>query len=183
MMTCHFWAQNGLFAPNKIFFWNITSIILIYWLATFIVQNFKKILFANPELWGCTIFGPKMAHFPWDFFFFIKHVNEPWFFHSCLSTCQNQSEILAIKEYKNLIGWGPFLAITWEPDFSQACSFCIMLMNHKNFHFTQIPDKTNDVIFLKSPNTMFRAIFDQKSDSVTHNFIWAPSTMLSFRKN
>ena len=30
-----------------------------------------------------------------------------------------------------------------------------MLMNHKNFHFTQIPDKTNDGIFLKSPETMF----------------------------
>ena len=60
-----------------------------------------------------------------------------------------------IKEYWNLIGQEPFLAITWEPDFSQACSFRRMLMNHKNFHFTQIPDKTNDVIFLKSPNTMF----------------------------
>ena len=35
-----------------------------------------------------------------------------------------------------------------------------MLMNHKNFHFTQIPDKTNNVIFLKSPKTMFWAIFD-----------------------
>ena len=30
-----------------------------------------------------------------------------------------------------------------------------MLMNHKNFHFTQIPDKTNDMIFLKSPKTIF----------------------------
>ena len=30
-----------------------------------------------------------------------------------------------------------------------------MLMNRKNFHFTQIPDETNDVIFLKSPETMF----------------------------
>ena len=35
-----------------------------------------------------------------------------------------------------------------------------MLMNHKNFHFTQISDKTNDVIFLKSPKTMLWAIFD-----------------------
>ena len=26
-----------------------------------------------------------------------------------------------------------------------------MLMNHKNSDFTQIPDKTNDMIFLKSP--------------------------------
>ena len=30
-----------------------------------------------------------------------------------------------------------------------------MLMDHNNFHFTQIPDKTIDVIFLKSPKTMF----------------------------
>ena len=30
-----------------------------------------------------------------------------------------------------------------------------MLMNHKNFHFTQIWDKTNDMIFLKSPKTLF----------------------------
>ena len=52
-----------------------------------------------------------------------------------------------VKEYWNLIGRKAFLAITWEPDFSQACSFRKMLMNHKNFHFTKIPDKTNDEIF------------------------------------
>ena len=52
-----------------------------------------------------------------------------------------------VKEYWNLIGRKPFLAITWKPDFSQACSFRKMLMNHKNFHFTKIPDKTNDEIF------------------------------------
>ena len=34
-----------------------------------------------------------------------------------------------------------------------------MLMNHKNFHFTQIPDKTNDMIFLESPKTMFLGHF------------------------
>ena len=66
---------------------------------------------------------------------------------------------MTIKEYWNLIGQEPFLAITWEPDFSQACSFRRMLMNHKNFHFTQIPDKTNDMIFLKSPKTMFLGHF------------------------
>ena len=34
-------------------------------------------------------------------------------------------------------------------------------MNHKNFNFTQIPDKTNDVIFLKSPKTLsFGSFFD-----------------------
>ena len=30
-----------------------------------------------------------------------------------------------------------------------------LLENVKNFHFTQIPDKTNNMIFLKSPKTMF----------------------------
>ena len=33
-------------------------------------------------------------------------------------------------------------------------------MNQKNFHFTQISDKTNDTIFLKSPKPCFQAIFD-----------------------
>ena len=57
------------------------------------------------------------------------------------------SEILAIKEYWNLIGRQPFLAITWEPGISQAFSSRRMLMNRKNFHLTQILDKTNDMIF------------------------------------
>ena len=30
-----------------------------------------------------------------------------------------------------------------------------MLMNQKNFRFTQIPDKTKDMISLKSPKTLF----------------------------
>ena len=60
-----------------------------------------------------------------------------------------------LKNNKISLAESHFLAITWEPDFSQACSFCRMLMNHKNFHFTQIPEKTNDVIFLKSPKTLF----------------------------
>ena len=86
--------------------------------------------------------------------FFRKPANEPYFFHSRLSTCQkSQSDInllvkyWRLKKYWNLIGWEPFLPFNWEPDFSKACSFLRMLMNHKNFHFTQIPDKIND--FLK----------------------------------
>ena len=49
--------------------------------------------------------------------------------------------------------------ITWESGFSQACSFHRMLMKLKNFHLTQIPDKTNDMIFLKSPKILFWVIF------------------------
>ena len=65
------------------------------------------------------------------------------------------SEILTIKEYWNLTGQEQFSTITWEPDFSQVYSFRRMSMNHKNFHFTQIPDKTNDIIFLKVQKPCF----------------------------
>ena len=119
--------------------------------------------------------------------FFRKPVNKPCFFDSCLSTCQKSksdiSEILTIKEYWNLIGEEPFLAITWGPDFFQACSFHRMLMNHKNFRFTQIPDKNNNMIFLKSSKTLFwghfwaflvtfaRSGFFQKNPALSHTSI------------
>ena len=71
MRMCYFWAQNCPFVLNKIYlvqtiimFWKIINTILIYLLAPFIVQNFKNIVQADPQLWGCTIFEPKMAHFP-----------------------------------------------------------------------------------------------------------------------
>ena len=135
-----------------------------------------------------------MAHLNENFF--RKPVNKPCFFHSCLSTSQVRYCSITIKECWNLIGWEWFMAITWEPDFSQVCSFCRMLMNHRNFHFTQIPDKPNAVIFLKSPETMFLGhfwpflvifawwwYFPKNLALSTQNYIWAPKTILSFRKN
>ena len=85
----------------------------------------------------------------------------------------------------NLIGREPFLSIIWELDFSQAYSFRRMLMNHKNFHFTQIPDKNNDVIFLKSPKTMFLGYFwpfFPKPGCHTQLYM-APNIMLSLKKS
>ena len=64
MRMHHFWAQNGPFAPIFFFFGKIVNIILIYLLAPFIGQNLNKTLPSYPELWGCTIFGPQMDHFP-----------------------------------------------------------------------------------------------------------------------
>ena len=128
------------------FFWGgIINTILIYLLASSIVHNLKKILPVDQELWGYTIFRPKMTHFPnWEWK--KKTVNEP----NIKVRYYSITEILTIKEYWNLIGREPLLAITWEPDFSQACCFHRMLMNHNNVYLTQISDKTNDVIFLKS---------------------------------
>ena len=82
-----------------------------------------------------------------------------------ISTCQkSKSDINLLVKYWRLKITEISLAkrdfwLTWEPDFSQEYSFCRMSINHKNFHFTQILDKTNDVIFLKIPETMFLGHF------------------------
>ena len=69
-----------------------------------------------------------------------------------------------------------------------------MLMNHKYFHFTQFLDKTNDVIFFKSPKIMFLGdfwpflvIFDRwgffpKNPALLQITRYGPNTMLSFTK-
>ena len=95
----HFWAQNGPFAPNN-FFWKIINIILIYLLAPFIVQNFKKIHPADPDLCyeDMQFLGLKCPISPNEFF--RKPVNKPCFFHSCLSTCQkSKSDINLLVKY------------------------------------------------------------------------------------
>ena len=45
------------------------------------------------------------------------------YLHSKKVRYQSINKILTIKEYWNLIDRESFLAIIWEPDFSQACSF------------------------------------------------------------
>ena len=62
--------------PEQIFFLVQTIIItLIYLLSLFCCVKFKKILTANPEFWGCTIFGPKIVHLPQTIFFYWKIIN------------------------------------------------------------------------------------------------------------
>ena len=60
-----------------------------------------------------------------------------------------------------------------------------MLMNHKNFHVTQISDKANDMIFLKNPKTIFLRHFElflpngaffQKKIRLSHTSIYEPLT-------
>ena len=55
--------------PPKKFLEKNVNIIFIHLLVPFFVQNFKTIFTADPELWGCTIFGPKMDHLPKKKFF------------------------------------------------------------------------------------------------------------------
>ena len=70
-------VKNGLKAkkiklPQMIFFFSKNNKIFMYLLAPFILQIFKRILRADPELSGCVIFGNKMAHLFWTNFFWYK---------------------------------------------------------------------------------------------------------------
>ena len=158
----HFWAQNRPFATNK-FFWKkiFTSFLSTYWLLS-LCKIWKKFFKQIQTYDSVPCWGPKWPICPNKNFFIKDLLISLVPFINVYLHAKNQSEILSIneiltiKEYWDLIGQEPFLAITWEPDFSQASSFCRMLMSHKNFHFTQIPDKTNDVIFFKkSKNPVF----------------------------
>ena len=56
---CH---EQNFFGTNHYYYFHLP-------IGPFHCAKFKKILTADPELWGCAIFGPKMAHFPkWEFF-------------------------------------------------------------------------------------------------------------------
>ena len=143
-MTMHrFWAQNNSFAPNKKFFGKIISPSSTYWPLS-LCKIFKKILqWIQSYEEAPFIFQKKLL------------IGLTPFIHAYLHAT-NQSDIDLLMKYtcQRILKfhWPRAIsALTWEPDFSQACSFRRMLMNHNNFRFTGIPDKTNDVIFLKNP--------------------------------
>ena len=119
----------------------------------------------DPELWRCTIFGSKVVHLP-QIIFFSENLlmSLVSFIHAYLHV-KNQSQILIyywntdeLKILKSHCLKAIFV-FTSELEFSQACSFLRMLMNHKNCDFTQIPVKTDDLIFLKSRKNMFLGHF------------------------
>lgn len=47
-----FLGQKWPIYPQKELFWKKTLIILMYFLGHYIVEIFKKILWANPKFWG-----------------------------------------------------------------------------------------------------------------------------------
>ena len=94
-----FWAQNGSFAPNKKFFGKL----LIAFSSTFQPLSLCKILkqfFQRIQSYEDAQFlGPKWR-ISQNKKFFRKPINEPCFFHSCLSTCQKStSDINLLVKY------------------------------------------------------------------------------------
>ena len=96
---CH---EQFFFGTNHYYYFHLP-------ISPFHCAKFKKILTADPELWGCDILGPKMIHLlqKWPISpnknFLRTPVNEPCFFHSCLSTYQkSKSDINLLVKYWRL---------------------------------------------------------------------------------
>ena len=74
--------KNGFKAKKiklpKIKFFLKNNKIFMHLLASFILQNLKRILRADPELPGCAIFRHKMAHLSWTKFLDTKQY---YYFH------------------------------------------------------------------------------------------------------
>ena len=195
MRMYYFWTQNGPFPWTKVFLVKTINITFMYLLTPFTVQNFEKNAWSRSIVMRMHHFWAQKGPFAPNNNFFIKPVNKPCSFHSCLSTFQKSKtyqstdEILTVQKCWNLISLEAFPAISWEPDFSQACSLCRMLMDHKKFHFIPIPGKTIDLIFLKSPKTLFLGYFwpflviftwqgfFPKNLALSHTTIYGPLTL------
>ena len=80
---CH---EQICFGTNHCYYFHLST-------GPFHCAKFKKILPADPELWGCTIFGTKMVHFSkWEFFSENLPMSLVSFIHAYLHT-KNQSQI------------------------------------------------------------------------------------------
>ena len=94
MRLCHFWAQIGPFAPNKIFFLKIINITLIYLLAPFIVQNFQKFFQWIQSYEDAQFLGRKWTISSNEIFFKKKLLMSLVSFIHAYLHAKNQSEIL-----------------------------------------------------------------------------------------
>ena len=88
--------------PQTNFFWKIINIILIYLLALSLCKIFKNFFLRIQSYGDAPCLSPKWSISPNENFF-RKPVNEPCFFHSCLSTCQkSKSDINLLVKYWRL---------------------------------------------------------------------------------
>ena len=80
-------------------------------LAPFILQKFKNILRADPQLWGCAIFRPKIAHLSWTKSFLAETIAITLIYLLALFIVQNLKKFLQqIQSYED----APFLGPKWS---------------------------------------------------------------------
>ena len=95
----HFGAQNGPFAPSKKFlehYYHHSHLPI----SPFHCATFLKNYSSRSRVMRMRNFWVQNGPFPQVRIFFKKPVNEPCFFHSCLSTCQkSKSNINLLVKY------------------------------------------------------------------------------------
>ena len=106
--------RNGLQAKKiklshmNFFSRKTTNKIFMYLFAPFTLQNFKKILRPNPELWGCAIFWPKMVHLSRTKNFLVQTIISTFIYLLALFMVQNILKILtANPEFWGWVIFGP----------------------------------------------------------------------------
>ena len=86
----------------------------------FIVQNFKKILRADPKLWRWAIFGPRMAHFSWTKNFLVQTIAITVIYLLAVFIVQNLKKFLLwIQSYEDAKFLGPKWPISPNENFFQ----------------------------------------------------------------
>ena len=91
----------------------------MYLLAPFYSAKFyKKILRANSELWGCAIFGTKMAHLSSTNFFLVQAIIITFIYVLAIFTVQNLKKFLQrIQSYEDVQFLGPKWPISPNENF------------------------------------------------------------------
>ena len=106
------WPKKIKLPQMTFFSWKTTNKIFMYLLAPFALQDFLKILRADPELWGCVIFGPKVTHLSWTKFFGYKPLllllSTYWPFSLCKILKNSHSGSRVMKMHHFWTQNGPF---------------------------------------------------------------------------
>ena len=116
---CRFWAQNGPFVLNKIFFVQTVIISFIYLLALFIVKNFKKFLQRIQSYEDVPFLDPK-----WSICLkqnvFLKTIDITLIYYQPLSLCKILKKFFQqIQSYEDVQFLGPKWPISPNEKFFQ----------------------------------------------------------------
>ena len=143
-------------------FFQKTIKIILTLLASFSMQNFKKSLVWNPDLWPCVIFGPEIPHLPQRFFFFFQ--KKPYNFHAPVSPfhCKNFS--------KNPWSWSRVLSMHHLQDQNG-------LLAQTEFFLQKVTTYSWSIYFLQSLCKIWRKSFEQLKRRLKICTFYLPSTL------
>ena len=115
MRMCHFQAQNSPICPKQIFFGTNHYYQFHLPIGPFHCAKFKKILTVDPELWRCTIFGPKMVHLPQTIFFWkmftiiLIYLSVPFIVQNLKIFGPKMAHLPKLELFQTISSWALFL--------------------------------------------------------------------------